>query len=286
MRQVGSNVIHTLEKGDNHLNKTLIIGNHASPNNKIITQAERLVFHTKISKSIPITTQAILSLTKDFDEIVIQHPLYTNDQLIQGGRLIVNEFVYNLFRMVAIETNIKLYIQTGNELLLINKETFTSLHDLKKFSQHSSFAPSKHTVTSVQKWQTTSFHQANDLAYEYYSWIGSFTKKVIKVDIKKDEAYFRLFSLPYPLLVLKKVPQISTNISEWEIKSGILNKKLKKKKAPLGRLWFIVNDDQCPSTIYSALTHFKPALPWPIYRLTQSILHPFVMNQFKKHHID
>lgn len=264
------------------MNKTLIIGNRSCP---VTLQADRIIFHPDISNGIPITTEAIVTLMNTFDKIIIQLPIYINDDLVQGDCTIVNGFILHLFRIVAKEKNTKFYIQTKNDLSLMNKDSITSALAINASSMPANVASSRHSVTSVQKWETTLFYQADELAYTYYSWLSPFTKKLIKVDIQKDEARFRIGNVPYPLLVLKKVPQVSTNISEWEIKSGMLNKTTKKEKGPLGRLWFIVNDEQKPFITYSSLTHFKPALPWLIYRLTQSILHPFVMNQFKKHTI-
>ncbi|WP_416150647.1 hypothetical protein ACM26V_06655 [Salipaludibacillus sp. HK11] len=274
------------------MQKIMIIGDHDFPRPDTISQIDRITFRTEEDDtSIPITSEAITQLLNIYDHIILQLPVDTQDQFIQGERTSLNQFITSLFLIVAKETNTNLHIQTNDDftqisgispLLLLeqNDSTFVSL-------SRKTYLASRHTVTSVQKWQTNVIHQADEVAYQYYSWLQPFTKKIIRIEQVRNGVHFKITGFPVPLLILQKVtPQLSPLMSEWNMKGGLLNKVSKKKKASEGRLWFIVSEQHQPPIVFSALTHFRPALPWPIYKLTQGLIHPFVMNQFSKQHMN
>jgi len=79
------------------------------------------------------------------------------------------------------------------------------------------------------------------------------------------------------LLVLKNVSyQFHENISQLKIVGGILAKKNQKG-------WLEFRKMIKGLVALSAIHDFTPALPWFVYRLTQSPFNLFVMNSFKKY---
>ncbi|PYZ95252.1 hypothetical protein CR194_06990 [Salipaludibacillus keqinensis] len=272
------------------MTNVLIIGEKSTPSIYIESEPDVVVnslhFHAHdLDNGIPISLKGIYHLMKLYDAIILQKPVYTNDSLLQGSQKTINQFMIDLFLTVAKRTNTALSIHSNDTLEHLHQGSLTNpvsfVHsDNDKFEV--AIQRSKHTVTSVQCWDTYGSIEADDWAYHYFSWLSSFTKKLIKVKIKGQEAHFHLRGIPFPLLVLEKTNVTEQMyISEWIIKRGVLN-KTDKQKAPVGRLWFVLSSDPSKKTIATALTHFRPRLPWTIYKFTQGVLHPYVMNQFKK----
>ncbi|MCD8509516.1 MAG: hypothetical protein LRY73_06280 [Bacillus sp. (in: Bacteria)] len=104
-------------------------------------------------------------------------------------------------------------------------------------------------------------------------------KKLIAIKAEGEKYPFRIIGLASPLLVLQKQMTFHHHIGEYAINGGWLNKESGLSEGT-GRFWFVVSPDE--KYLYTALIHFKPRLPWPLYSLTQAPIHEFVMERFAR----
>ena len=87
---------------------------------------------------------------------------------------------------------------------------------------------------------------------------------------------FRARGVPWPLLLLKHAPERTTPTRElFRITGGLLARTGGPR---VGRLEF--RTVLGGTAVLAAIHDFIPTLPWYIYRLTQAVVHLWVMQAF------
>ncbi|MDG5789929.1 hypothetical protein QA612_20950 [Evansella sp. AB-P1] len=229
--------------------------------------------------TIPCNWTTISSLFHSYDQIILHEPLLSNDQMVQGIEKHVSECIRIIFQRSSILLNKPLYyLRDGTIIPLHNEDPSTKI---SKHNFQSSTSNLKHAVTSVQKIYLSSDIEMKALVLQYFQWLHHFTKKMIVVKKSYSSYSFHVLGIKQPLLILEYNKQLENHhdIAELVIKGGFLNKEAKKQE-PVGRFWFVRSLHN--NNVYTCLVHFKPALPWYIYRMTQGWIHGRVMNQFTK----
>lgn len=141
---------------------------------------------------------------------------------------------------------------------------------------------SGNTVHSVQCFRLPAGRDAAWVGEEYMKWLPKELYPFVQVR-KKEGGVFHFCAalLPAPLLVLMYSEADSMPGCEvYRITGGILANRKETEKYT-GRLEFreIVGTGE----IITAIHHFVPRLPWPLYRLTQAIVHLWVMERFGRY---
>ncbi|MCR6110963.1 hypothetical protein HXA35_11515 [Bacillus sp. A301a_S52] len=234
----------------------------------------------KEKHSLPLTSYHITQLFNTYSHVILQEKLSTTDRWVQGSSHDLHTLIVQVFTILANERNSSLKIEKQPELSSFKTTPKSSLfchygdrYPLRNKTLHNS-------VSSVQRWQTVQQLNAHTVAYMYFRWLNTFVKPLLIVTVDDKCATFHLKGISTPLLHLEKVTGLTTQkISEWQITGGLLNKE-KDTLNITGRLWFVVADEAGETTIWTALTHFQPSLPWYLYKYTQGLLHPWVMNRF------
>ncbi|MDO9181048.1 MAG: hypothetical protein Q7U04_01505, partial [Bacteriovorax sp.] len=148
-------------------------------------------------------------------------------------------------------------------------------------AERKSFVKKDHRfVRSVQRLPIPQFMNAKDVAEEYMKWLPKLFSPLISVTVVNDFVEFSLFHKKIVLLKLKYSEERSTpNRALFYIVGGILvriNDKSRlefRETLPVGGTRYII----------TAIHDFEPALPWPIYVVTQALVHLGVMRAFGKH---
>lgn len=131
--------------------------------------------------------------------------------------------------------------------------------------------PSAPRVWSVQRFERPANASAEALARAYFEWLPSATPLT---RVEHIERTWRVMALGVPVLVLRHSPGRSEpDCYVLEVVGGAL------VSAPRGRFEFRVLRD---GSVAVALIDFSPALPWPVYRVTQAMAHARVMRSFGK----
>jgi uncharacterized protein YbjT (DUF2867 family) len=132
-------------------------------------------------------------------------------------------------------------------------------------------------VRSVQRLPLPPGRDAAWVADEYMRWLPSGMRPLrVEVDAARV-ARFYVVGLGAPLLELSFAPGRSGSDRQlFRITGGLLaarggRGRLEMREAPDGR------------TVIAAIHDFEPALPWPIYRYTQALVHVGVMHAFGRH---
>src|SRR5690606_5395125 len=89
--------------------------------------------------------------------------------------------------------------------------------------------------------------------------------------------FFSLFFRKLKLLILKHSQDKSSSQRQvYAIEGGLLSLRNTR-----GQLEFRMTQDK--KAILTMIYHYKPRLPWPLYRMSQAIIHVFVMNAFGRY---
>lgn len=123
---------------------------------------------------------------------------------------------------------------------------------------------------SIQRYTHPAGWKAIDLARAYFKWLPS---DVPLVKTAEHEGVFTISVAGVRGLVLRLVPGRSCDDCAWlSVADGTMN-----GGAEDARFEFRVLLD---GTAMAALLGYQPALPWPIYRFTQAVMHERVMRRF------
>ncbi len=137
-------------------------------------------------------------------------------------------------------------------------------------------------VRSVQRLPLPLGRDARWLALEYMRWLPRLFRHWVHVHVDDcGDCRFYLTGLRRaPLLDLQYDPKQSTpELALFHIRGGLL---LRRGESGLrGRLEFrIVLGGRAA---IAGIHEYRPALPWPIYRYTQALVHLWVMRRFGRH---
>ncbi len=138
----------------------------------------------------------------------------------------------------------------------------------------------KSEVRSIQRLPLPKQMRASDVATEYFRWLPRRLSPIITVSRTPEGVWnFYFFPIPWPLLSLAETPERSTHERAlFLIRGGLL---VSKSSPPLARLEF--RETLQGTTLLAAIQEFVPRLPWMIYKVTQAVLHLWVMNEFAEH---
>ena len=133
-------------------------------------------------------------------------------------------------------------------------------------------------VRSVQRIALPPTRDAEWAAHEYMRWLphGAWP---MRVAVDSDHHLTRFFLRPFktPLLELEFAPDRSaSDLQLFYVTGG----SLARSKTP-GRLEFRVTPDG--AHLLTAIHDFMPALPWWLYRISQALVHRYVMWRFGRH---
>ncbi len=136
------------------------------------------------------------------------------------------------------------------------------------------------SVVSIQRLMLPTGWSAIDIAFEYARWLPTFLKPFLRLEYSENNSLlsFYLRGWSQPLLILSYVAERSdAERALFFVRGGLLRKK---NSNPASRLEFRIVKEQ--EIVLSAVLDFHPALPWPIYLVTQAQAHKLVMWQFAK----
>lgn len=137
-----------------------------------------------------------------------------------------------------------------------------------------------HFVRSVQRLPIPKNMNAKDVAEEYMKWLPKAFSPFIVVKVEKEIIEFSLFHQRLVLLKLKYSNERSTpNRALFYIVGGELVHVNEKSRFEF-RETLPVNGKRF---VLTAIHDFQPALPWPIYVVTQALVHLQVMRAFGRH---
>ncbi len=138
--------------------------------------------------------------------------------------------------------------------------------------------PQQVGVRSVQRIPLPQGRDAEWAAHEYMRWLPDGLWPGLRVDV--DAARTCSFFTPHgkrPLLVLRFATERSASDRQlFYVVGGLLARPSRR-----GRLEFRVTPDG--QHLLTAIHEFVPALPWWLYRISQALVHRFVMRRFGAH---
>lgn len=157
---------------------------------------------------------------------------------------------------------------------LLKRATSTKRAITRMFDKRRSHK-SMHRVYSFQQLERVKIQSANEAVQSYARYLNRLTFGLITVDMRYPRYDIRLLnSLPLIKMTQRVVTPTEVRLS---IIGGMLAGAVPSHD-PQPQFIFKIN--QTRGTLLTALIHFRPRLPWLIYRLTQAPLHQWVMRGF------
>lgn len=136
------------------------------------------------------------------------------------------------------------------------------------------------SVVSIQRMPLPNNWTSFDVAREYTQWLPKILKPFIRIEISANGEFihFKCIGIRQPLLELQFVESRSdAHRALLLVRGGLLRSS---NSSQLSRLEFRIIPEQ--NLVLAAVLDFTPALPWPIYLLTQAQAHRIIMMLFKK----
>jgi uncharacterized protein YbjT (DUF2867 family) len=206
-------------------------------------------------------------------------------QLITGAsRNLVGPLVQSLRHEMVVH-NGELLTLYGKPLLDLRSSLSVCLNDIrpslrKSTADRQSALRRVNTVRSIQRLPQLQGKNAEWTAAEYFRWLPRFFSPLIRVQEDRNHQWsFRVAGMKTPLLSLELSPQRSSPDRQlFYIRGGLL---VKNSQPQNSRLEF--HDVLNGKFVLAAIHDFIPALPWPIYKVSQALIHLQVMNRFRKH---
>lgn len=132
-------------------------------------------------------------------------------------------------------------------------------------------------VRSVQRLIVPVGKTAENVAQSYLQFLPEISLRFLKVEVQGNWIYFCWRFPKIRLLTLEYTPERSWSSRQlFFVRGGLLAKKTSR-----GRLEFreILGGD----SVLAAIHDFEPSMPWYVYRLTQALLHLWVMKKFAQY---
>lgn len=139
------------------------------------------------------------------------------------------------------------------------------------------FKPKGKSVRSVQRLPLPRGRDAIWVKEQYVQWLPQFFAPFIRVAREGDTVAFCAFHRKLKLLEL----QISPQRSHPDRQLLYLGKGWMISRENVGRLEFRVVLNR--QYVLAAIHDYRPALPWYLYRLSQALVHLWVMRAFARH---
>ncbi len=159
--------------------------------------------------------------------------------------------------------------ESAAEKALLNKS------DIPKLPPSERMPNERNTVRSVQRLPNPKSRSAIWVARRYQSWLPRFFRYLIQVRQEGETSIFKLGKLE--LLRLQFIKDRSDkNRQLFFITGGLL-----VKRKDYG--WLEFRSILDGRYTIAAIHEYVPTLPWPIYLVSQSVVHLWVMRQFSKY---
>lgn len=134
-----------------------------------------------------------------------------------------------------------------------------------------------HLVRSIQFYKFPIKQNARWYFEDYIHWLPCLLFPFLKIRSESGMVIFSLIFKKLQLLKLQRNQFISSEDCEiYSIKGGILAKFSENAR-------FEFRITHAKDGLITALHEFKPALPWPIYRISQALIHSLVMKAYGRH---
>lgn len=137
--------------------------------------------------------------------------------------------------------------------------------------------PLNSNVRSVQTMIIPKGLNASSLLDEYFRWMNRFSSNIIQVYKNEDVYDFCLFSPKIKILKLERL----TSSNDYFVILKIIGGLLASKKEENG--YFEFRSLLQNKLLITDLKNFRPSLPFPLYLMTQAIVHFVVMRLFREH---
>ncbi|PRO64443.1 hypothetical protein [Alkalicoccus urumqiensis] len=202
---------------------------------------------------VRLTPASLEHLFTKYTRVTLVIPGSTSDEVQQGTLSARDAFLYELLTVWADACQCEFQMMTASD----STQTMSS-----------------GCVTSVQTWLAGSGPDIHKTARSYFSFLTLFSKGLIQTKRSKTTVTITLLGLP--LIELKEEKNLPASLSCWAVTGGILTSKEKRSR---GKFWFIKSTIY-PELYYAGLTHYRPRLPFRLYKWTQSILHAWTVKRF------
>ncbi|MCY1592108.1 hypothetical protein [Staphylococcus pettenkoferi] len=157
---------------------------------------------------------------------------------------------------------------------LLKRATSTKRAISCMFDKRNSHRP-VHRVYSFQQLERVKIQSANEAIHSYARYLQRLTLGLVTVDTRSPRYDIRLLNrLPLIKMAQRVVTPTEARLS---IIGGMLAGAV---PSHVSQPQFIFKINQARGTLLTALIHFRPRLPWLVYRLTQAPLHQWVMRGF------
>lgn len=133
--------------------------------------------------------------------------------------------------------------------------------------------PNNRTMRSAQRAEIPKNWTLEGVAKYYFKWLDEIIFGIFKITEKDDEVRITLEQSTMPLLILRK----RTNTARRQIIYDVVGGKLLRKQGS----WLEFRALKDEASFIMALHDFDPALPWPVYALTQAPLHGLVSRIYQ-----
>ncbi len=236
------------------------------------------------------TTLTYLQMMKELagqlglSRFFIKVPLFTPQlsrlwvSLVTGApRNLVSPLVKSLRYPMVVDPSQRLMLQKRKFKTFEQSLRDTLTHVSNEVSAFQKRKFRQNEVRSIQRMLLSKVVPIQEIAAEYLAWLPRFLFPFIKVKIQDSQVCFCLLSQKIILLQLQRDKEQSNEISQvFQIEKGLLVARDNKG-------WLEFRKISDGKTIIAAIHRFIPALPWFIYRVTQAMIHWWVMKSFEKH---
>ena len=207
--------------------------------------------------------------------VYLQTPSTLPYGLLQGGTRAMHELA--LEYITSIVSGISRGDPHSSSTQRLLKRATSTKHALSRmFDKRSSHRPVRR-VYSFQKLEHVKIQSANEAIQSYARYLQRLTLGLITVDMRSPRYDIRLLNR-WPLIKMAQRVVTPTEV-HLSIGGGMLAGAVPSHD-PQPQFIFKIN--QARRTLLTALIHFRPRLPWLVYRLTQAPLHQWVMRGFER----
>lgn len=193
--------------------------------------------------------------------------------LLQGDTRAMHELALDYIASIVSDVSVvQPHFSSTQRLLKLSTSTKRALS--RRFVKRSAHE-SMHRVYSFQELERVKIQSANEAVHSYARYLHRLTLGLVTVDTRYLRYDIRLLNR----LSLIKMAQsvVAPTEVRLSIVGGVLTRAL-PSHAPQPQ--FIFKSNEKEGTLLTALVHFRPRLPWLVYRLTQAPLHQWVMRGF------
>ena len=193
--------------------------------------------------------------------------------LLQGDTRAMHELALDYIASIVSNVSVVLPHSSSTQRLL-KLATSTKRALSRRFVKRSAHE-SMHRVYSFQQLERVKIQSADEAVHSYARYLHRLTLGLVTVDTRYPRYDIRLCHR-LPLIEMAQSVVTPTEV-RLSIVGGVLARALPSQTS---QPQFIFKINQTRGTLLTTLIHFRPRLPWLIYRLTQAPLHQWVMRGF------